>query len=342
MPRGRSPESPRRPHHRRCAESRPRNSSHAAVPALEAVGRRADRAHGCAPALHRTDWRSRDHGQHGGEHGPGLVRPRRHRDDRRAHASRSRPLFTALTRRPHASCCWPTGATSRSRIPRSTGCASSSRRRRRSPSGRPAPRISRYQADLWADFEDLADQAEPAVSLAGDRRGRCATSTASSRRPCRRGSRAELRPYQRAGFDWLAFLWRHRLGGILADDMGLGKTLQMLALIAHAREAGRAPAVPRRRADLRAVAPGAARPRGSRPACASRSIDATRAKRRDALARGRRSRADVVVTSYTLLRLDDGRVRRRRVGGARARRGAVRQEPPDEAAPRARAICARR
>ncbi len=41
---------------------------------------------------------------------------------------------------------------------------------------------------------------------------------------------ATLRPYQRAGFDWLAFLWRHRLGGILADDMGLGKTLQILAM----------------------------------------------------------------------------------------------------------------
>jgi SNF2 family DNA or RNA helicase len=30
-------------------------------------------------------------------------------------------------------------------------------------------------------------------------------------------------------------LWSHRLGGILADDMGLGKTLQALALICHAR-----------------------------------------------------------------------------------------------------------
>src|SRR5690606_19299074 len=50
--------------------------------------------------------------------------------------------------------------------------------------------------------------------------------------------RATLRPYQQAGFEWLAFLWRHRLGGILADDMGLGKTLQLLTLIAHVRETG--------------------------------------------------------------------------------------------------------
>ncbi|MDN5745574.1 MAG: DEAD/DEAH box helicase, partial [Nocardioidaceae bacterium] len=45
----------------------------------------------------------------------------------------------------------------------------------------------------------------------------------------------ELRNYQREGFWWLAFLWAHGLGGILADDMGLGKTLQVLALITHAR-----------------------------------------------------------------------------------------------------------
>ncbi|GAA2053483.1 DEAD/DEAH box helicase [Williamsia deligens] len=46
--------------------------------------------------------------------------------------------------------------------------------------------------------------------------------------------RAELRDYQRRGLDWLTFLWRNGIGGILADDMGLGKTLQTLAFIAHA------------------------------------------------------------------------------------------------------------
>jgi superfamily II DNA or RNA helicase len=51
--------------------------------------------------------------------------------------------------------------------------------------------------------------------------------------PC--GVETELRSYQREGFWWLALLWEHGLGGILADDMGLGKTLQVLALVAHAR-----------------------------------------------------------------------------------------------------------
>jgi superfamily II DNA or RNA helicase len=41
--------------------------------------------------------------------------------------------------------------------------------------------------------------------------------------------RAELRPYQKEGFEFLAFLSANRLGGVLADDMGLGKTVQTLA-----------------------------------------------------------------------------------------------------------------
>ena len=46
--------------------------------------------------------------------------------------------------------------------------------------------------------------------------------------------RAELRPYQRQGISWLAFLRRCGLHGVLADDMGLGKTLQATAIIAGA------------------------------------------------------------------------------------------------------------
>ncbi|WP_245931772.1 DEAD/DEAH box helicase [Actinokineospora auranticolor] len=44
------------------------------------------------------------------------------------------------------------------------------------------------------------------------------------------GLHAELRPYQRRGLAWLAFLDRLGLGACLADDMGLGKTIQLLAL----------------------------------------------------------------------------------------------------------------
>ena len=73
-----------------------------------------------------------------------------------------------------------------------------------------------------------------------------APQTASRRviaqRPVPTGLQATLRPYQVEGFQWLSFLYEQRLGGILADDMGLGKTVQALALLAHAIEEHRAAA----------------------------------------------------------------------------------------------------
>jgi SNF2 family DNA or RNA helicase len=53
--------------------------------------------------------------------------------------------------------------------------------------------------------------------------------------------RATLRPYQRRGLSWLAFLDRLGIGALLADDMGLGKTIQVLALEAWLREQGPRP-----------------------------------------------------------------------------------------------------
>lgn len=41
-----------------------------------------------------------------------------------------------------------------------------------------------------------------------------------------------LRRYQQEGINWLAFLKRFKLHGILCDDMGLGKTLQASAIVA--------------------------------------------------------------------------------------------------------------
>ena len=61
-----------------------------------------------------------------------------------------------------------------------------------------------------------------------------------AQRPVPTGLQATLRPYQVEGFQWLSFLYEQRLGGILADDMGLGKTVQALALLAHALEEHRA------------------------------------------------------------------------------------------------------
>lgn len=49
--------------------------------------------------------------------------------------------------------------------------------------------------------------------------------------PIPEGLHADLRSYQKIGFQWLALLDKYQLGGILADDMGLGKTVQMLAVV---------------------------------------------------------------------------------------------------------------
>ncbi|GAA5197868.1 SNF2-related protein [Microbacterium jejuense] len=164
------------------------------------------------------------------------------------------------------------------------------------------PRISRYQTALWADFEDLADEAQPAVSWRATVDAlRDVESVPATPLPA--GLQAELRPYQRTGFDWLAFLWQHRLGGILADDMGLGKTLQLLALIAHAKEQGE-------RRPFLVVAPTSVlstwRSEAARftPGLQVEVIDATRQKRGITVAATAAS-ADLIVTSYTLLRLDE-------------------------------------
>lgn len=45
------------------------------------------------------------------------------------------------------------------------------------------------------------------------------------------GLEAQLRQYQREGFEWLMRLCTWGAGGILADDMGLGKTVQAIAVL---------------------------------------------------------------------------------------------------------------
>ena len=64
--------------------------------------------------------------------------------------------------------------------------------------------------------------------------------------PLPTGFMGTLRPYQRAGYDWMNFLRQYRFGGCLADDMGLGKTVMTLAMLQGRKEAvqleGRTPA----------------------------------------------------------------------------------------------------
>ena len=58
--------------------------------------------------------------------------------------------------------------------------------------------------------------------------------------PLPEGLNAELRSYQKHGYDWLCFLRDSAFHGILADDMGLGKTIQTLTFLLAEKESGRA------------------------------------------------------------------------------------------------------
>lgn len=163
-------------------------------------------------------------------------------------------------------------------------------------------KVSRYQVDLWQELVETGivaaqehewwsrisslsvDQAPLEVEIPGT-------------------INATLRDYQIQGFQWLETLRRNNLGGILADDMGLGKTLQIITMIAAAHQEQPAAApflviaptsvvgnwvreVEKFAPDLRAVA-----------------VEGT-GKRREASLEQLAAGAQVVVTSYTLFRLE--------------------------------------
>jgi SNF2 family DNA or RNA helicase len=96
-------------------------------------------------------------------------------------------------------------------------------------------RISRFQAGLWEELAGLGEVNRQARAWHQQVQGLLSAAGIAKAEPPAT-VQALLRPYQLEGFQWLAFLWQHQLGGILADDMGLGKTLQTLALISHARQ----------------------------------------------------------------------------------------------------------
>ena len=98
-------------------------------------------------------------------------------------------------------------------------------------------RISAYQADLWDELSALGVVQEQSERWTRAVRGLLDVDEVTPA-PLPAGLEADLRPYQLTGYQWLAFLQEHELGGILADDMGLGKTLQVLAMVARAVERG--------------------------------------------------------------------------------------------------------
>ena len=206
-------------------------------------------------------------------------------------------------------------------------------------------RINRHQAGLFSELESLAasvqttrrwdeqvrsllalveasearkaDPAEgedkPATStdVHGKRNERgSARSSLNREYPVPASLRATLRPYQVEGYRWLTFLYEHRMGGILADDMGLGKTVQALALLAHAIEEHSTAASGEPFAPFLVVAPTsvisnwAAEAERFLPEAKVVTITETTAGKTPLAERV--AGAHLVLTSYTLLRMDEG------------------------------------
>ncbi|MGW0177328.1 DEAD/DEAH box helicase [Rhodococcus sp. NPDC003322] len=163
-------------------------------------------------------------------------------------------------------------------------------------------RLSRFQAGLWEELAALGVVERQAARWREQVQGLLdLTETAELDPPASLG--ATLRPYQLDGFRWLTFLWSNRLGGILADDMGLGKTVQSLALICHARQENPADHPVLIVAPTSVVPNWASEAARFAPHLRVVAMSETAMKRGAALAESIDG-ADVVVTSYTLARLD--------------------------------------
>ena len=115
------------------------------------------------------------------------------------------------------------------------------------------------------------------------------------------GLNATLRPYQELGVRWLGFLTQAGLGGILADDMGLGKTLQALTAAATLLED--------QGGQILVVAPTSLLHNWSREAV--RFIPHLRPSIFHGPKRKLDEEADLVITSYALMRSDPAIKKRR-------------------------------
>ncbi|SEO15481.1 DEAD/DEAH box helicase [Cryobacterium luteum] len=167
--------------------------------------------------------------------------------------------------------------------------------------------LSRFQADLWDELQLLGVVAEQSAAWRSAVEG-LSEAAPIAERPLPPAVHATLRAYQQTGFDWLSFLYDHQLGGVLADDMGLGKTLQAIALIAHARDSQRAePGAARKPflvvAPTSVVSNWATECARFAPDLTTAAITQTAGKRGSSL-KDVMGEADVVITSYTLFRLD--------------------------------------
>ena len=126
----------------------------------------------------------------------------------------------------------------------------------------------------------------------------CGTANIPRRSRCKK----TLRKYQRDGYRWLRTLDGYGMGGILADDMGLGKTVQVLSYLLAMKEGGQQlPSLIVCPASL--VLNWQEECQKFTPQLQSVAMDGD-AAHRAALVDGW-AQADIVITSYDLLRRDE-------------------------------------
>jgi superfamily II DNA or RNA helicase len=176
-------------------------------------------------------------------------------------------------------------------------------------------RLGDVKGISWSRVIELDDEwtSENAVSATeslfgrrwSDFLGRLQNGQGVPQRTPPKGFQGTLRPYQLRGLSWMAFVTEKGFGGCLADDMGLGKTVQVLALIAMRRAGQTASRGP----DL-VICPTAVVynwARESKKFTPSLNVQVhqglTRAREAEAFAAVVKE-ADIVITSYALLRRD--------------------------------------
>lgn len=175
----------------------------------------------------------------------------------------------------------------------------------------PEPRLGRLHAGLWEQIDAIADETEAGEEWRERLR---ALDPEPGRIPIVRPGSASLRPYQAEGVSWLTMRAAAGFGGILADDMGLGKTLQILSMIATLKTAGRLGA------PVLVVAPTSVlstwKSEAARffPDLGVEAVAET-ARRRAADLPSILEGADLVITSYTIARLDAREWGEQRFGG---------------------------
>lgn len=164
----------------------------------------------------------------------------------------------------------------------------------------PQARLNRLHVGLWEQIEEDAD----VLGAPGEWRKRLSAFDATPEElPIVHPACVTLRPYQLEGIDWLTTRAGAGFGGILADDMGLGKTLQVLTLIATLKGSGIV------HAPVLVVAPTSVLSTWKSEAARFFpelivEVVAETARRRGMDLPSIITGADLVITSYTIARLD--------------------------------------